>query len=810
MIKSWTKDRKSHLRNDFRPFCFYELGSEVVLKSKYSWQMPKNKIDSEKVTAIAQACELSEVAATVLVGRGYDTVDKATQFLKMDPEMIHDPFLLHDMQKAVDRIQAAIVADEKIVVYGDYDADGVTSTTIMFETLNELGANVDYFVPDRFKDGYGPNMAEYQEFIDNGVNLMITVDNGVAGNEPINYAVTHGMDVIVTDHHEMPDELPNATAIVHPRYPGSHYPFSDLSGVGVAFKVASALLDEVPEEFLDLVAIGTIGDLVSLTDENRFLVTSGLKLMSEGQRVGLNALLKVCGLDGHEINEQDIGFTVAPRLNAVGRIGNAGEAVELLTTFDEDKADQIAKHIDSVNEQRKQLVADIYDEAIMQAQTPENAAKKTLVITGTGWHQGVLGIVASRLVETTGKPTIVLSAAETDPNLKGSGRSVEALNLFEALNSQRDLYVNFGGHHMAVGLTIAKTNVETLRQLLESAAEANHLNLNQVTPLQIDGRLKVDQISLKVIQDLQHLGPFGTDNPMPEFEIDPKQVTDAKQIGADKSHLKFQLVGEKQQIDTIAFQQGALLPYLQAVPDHIKVVGTLESNTWRNQTKPQVMVKDLVIDAIPVIDKRTTHLSVQLFSEPATYVFFHEATYKRVKPYLADNVKSVVLDANKPDETLLTGNVTLVDCPDSISAFTNWLNEQEPDALTVYFYQRNNAYLDGMPSREQSGKVFKFFANHPVIDLKTQLPAVVKYLHIAQSLLVFLIEVFSELEFVKIETGRVSFIQNPEPHKLSEAPAYSLREQQIKTQEKLLYSKSATLKIWIQEQLADKNEGVAD
>ncbi|AMV68479.1 Single-stranded-DNA-specific exonuclease RecJ [Pediococcus damnosus] len=781
-----------------------------MLKSKYNWQMPKKQIDSKKVTEIAQACDLSEVAATVLIGRGYDTVEKATQFLKLDPEMIHDPFLLHDMQKAVDRIQAAIVANEKIVVYGDYDADGVTSTTIMFETLNELGADVDYFVPDRFKDGYGPNMAEYQQFIENGVQLMITVDNGVAGNEPINYAVTHGMDVIVTDHHEMPKELPNATAIVHPRYPGSHYPFSDLSGVGVAFKVASVLLDEVPEEFLDLVAIGTIGDLVSLTDENRFLVTSGLKVMSEGQRVGLNALLKVCGLEGQEINEQDIGFTIAPRLNAVGRIGNAGEAVELLTTFDDEKADQIAKHIDSVNEQRKQLVSDIYDEAVVQAQTPENVARKTLVITGTDWHQGVLGIVASRLVEATGKPTIVLSAAETEPNFKGSGRSVEALNLFEALNSQRDLYVNFGGHHMAVGLTIAKTNVEALRQLLEKSADGAQLNPNQIAPLAIDETLKVDQISLQVIQDLQRLGPFGTDNPIPEFEIDPEQVVNAKQIGADKSHLKFQLAGKKQQIDTIAFQQGALLPFIQAVPDHVKVVGTLESNTWRNQTKPQVMVKDLLIDAIPVIDKRTTHLSLQLFSEPATYVFFHKITYKRVKPYLAADVKTVVLDGNMQNDTSLTGNLTLVDCPDSISKFTNWLSDQEPDSLTVYFYQKNNAYLDGMPNREQSGKVFKFFVNHPVIDLKTQLPDVIKHLRITQSVLVFLIQVFSELKFVKIENGRVSYIQNPTPQKLTEAPAYKLREEQIKTQEKLLYSKSATLKTWIQEQLADKNEGVAD
>lgn len=781
-----------------------------MLKSKFKWQLPKSDVSSDKIKEIMDACQLSEIAAKVLINRGYDTPEKATKFLTLDPEAIHDPFLLHDMQKAVDRIQSAIVKNEKIVVYGDYDADGVTSTTIMFETLNELGANVDYFVPDRFKDGYGPNMAEYQQFVENGVNLMVTVDNGIAGNEPIEYAVTHGMDVVVTDHHELPEKLPNATAIVHPRYPGAHYPFSDLSGVGVAFKVASALLDEVPEEFLDLVAIGTVGDLVSLTDENRFLVASGLKVLSEGQRVGLSALLKVSGLENRQINEQDIGFTLAPRLNAVGRIGNAGEAVELLTTFDDEKAELIAKHIDSVNDQRKQLVDMVYNEAILQAKSPENLARKTLVITGIGWHQGVLGIVASRLVEATGKPTLVLSGSETDTNLKGSGRSVEALNLFEALNTNRELYVNFGGHHMAVGLTIAKENVAALQTTLEEAATVADLDKNQVSPLPIDGVVKVDQITVPAIKNLAKLGPFGTDNPIPEFEIDSEKVTDVKQIGANQDHLKFQLAGVKQKIDAIDFKEGKLMPYLQALPEDVRVVGTLELNTWRNQTKPQIMIKDLLINAVPIVDKRTTRLSVKMFATQTTYVFFHKKSYEKVQTYLKPEVQVAVLEDQENFDLRLKGNLTLVDCPDSITNFADWLSKQNPDALTVYFYQQNNAYLDGMPTREQSAKVFKFFANHQDIDLKKQLPDVVKHLHIDQNMIVFLIQVFFELKFVKIESGRVSSIPNPKPQKLSVAPTYQLRKQQIETQEKLLYSKSATLTAWMQACLADKNKGVAE
>ncbi len=780
------------------------------MKPKYEWQLADKKYTALQVSQLAQACQVSEITAEVLLSRGYDTPEKVEVFLTADPKMIHDPFLLHDMKKAVDRIQQAIVANEKIVVYGDYDADGVTSTTIMFETLNELGANVDYFVPDRFKDGYGPNMAEYQQFIENGVTLLVTVDNGVAGNEPIDYAVAHGMDVIVTDHHELPEKLPNATAIVHPRYPGSEYPFNDLSGVGVAFKVASALLDEVPEEFLDLVAIGTIGDLVSLTDENRFLVTNGLKLLSEGQRVGLNALLKVSGLENQKINEQDIGFTIAPRLNAVGRIGNAGEAVELLTTFDEEKADLIAKHIDSVNDQRKQLVEDIYAEAIFQAQNTDNSNRKTLVITGTDWHQGVLGIVASRLVEATGKPTIVLSGNHSDSDLKGSGRSVAALNLFEALNAKREIYENFGGHHMAVGLTIKKENIPQLRDLFEAAAVKVNLDEHQALPLKIDGVVKADQVSVTAIQDLSKLGPFGTDNPIPEFEIKFDQIADAKQIGANHDHLKFQMAGKSQKIDAIAFKQGAMLPYLQVQPGDVKVVGTLELNTWRNQTKPQVMVKDLCVDAVPVIDQRTTHLNKQMFDRQTTYVFFHKKTYEKVQHYLNPAAQVAILSGESTLETVLAGDLTLVDCPDSLTRFANWLANQKPDAMTVYFYQRNNAYLDGMPTRQQSAKVFKFFANHPVVDLKKQLPDVVAHLHMEQNLLVFLIQVFFELGFVKIDNGRVSLVPNPKPQKLSVAPTYQLRQQQIKTQEKLLYSKSAALTAWIQARLTDNNKGVAE
>ena len=323
------------------------------MKSRYTWQyLPQPR--AALVTELAEKCQLAPAVVRLLINRGLTDQTTIEKFLNPGVDQLHDPLLLFDMQKAVDRIRQAIEANQLITVYGDYDADGVTSTSIMLETLESLGANVNIYIPDRFNEGYGPHESSFKQLLDAGTQLIVTVDNGISGNAPIAYAQAQGVDVIVTDHHELPPELPPAFAIVHPRHPQGHYPFGDLSGVGVAFKVARALLEETAVDSFDLAAIGTIGDLVSLTDENRALVSLGLQQLQQSTRPGITALCEVAGIEQAKIDEQSIGFAIAPRLNALGRLGDAKDGVKLLTTFDPDEATELAKFVQTQNERRQQ------------------------------------------------------------------------------------------------------------------------------------------------------------------------------------------------------------------------------------------------------------------------------------------------------------------------------------------------------------------------------------------------------------------------------------------------------------------------
>ena len=327
----------------------------------------------------------SETFAELLWNRNIHTTDDFSQLIKANIDDLHDPFLMHDMDKAVERIQNAIMEGQRILIYGDYDADGITSTSIMLETLEMIGADVHYVLPNRFIHGYGPNKELFAEKINEGIQLIITVDNGVAGNEAIDFANSQGADVIITDHHEMQPVLPDAYCIVHPRHPDGHYPFGELAGAGVAFKLATALLEEVPLEMLDLVTIGTVADLVSMTGENRNLVKLGLQAIKQTQRLGLLELLKISSVDLQKVDETSIGFSVGPRLNAIGRLGDPNPAVELMTTFDEEVAQQLAEKLNQINDERKQIVQDITSEATALV-NPEDAVH---LIAAKGWNPGV-------------------------------------------------------------------------------------------------------------------------------------------------------------------------------------------------------------------------------------------------------------------------------------------------------------------------------------------------------------------------------------------------------------------------------------
>lgn len=778
-----------------------------MLAAKKKW-VPRvtTAVSEADIAELAKAVDVSPLVAKLLIERGLTSTDAAQQFLNADQQPLLDPLTMHDMEKAVDRIQEAIIAGDQITVYGDYDADGLTSTSIMYETLDQVGANVNYYIPDRFKDGYGPNQAAFNRLIDAGTKLFVTVDNGVAGNAVINAVQERGIDVVVTDHHELPAELPNAYAIVHPRHPEGHYQFGELSGAGVAFKVATALLEEVPEELMDLAAIGTVADLVSLTGENRTLVTLGLKVLRQTTRPGLAALIKAASLEPDQLDETSIGFGIAPRLNALGRLQSAQSGVELLTTLDDDRATELATQVNSLNERRQGLVKTIAASALEQAQSTENATRQTLVITGKGWHEGVLGIVASHVVEATGKPTLVLNEDENG-RLKGSGRSVEAYNLFAAIDPVREDLVAFGGHHMAVGLSVMHDQLPILKAALEDAATAQNLAGQGQATLAIDGELAVKDATLATLDDLKRLAPFGTDNPAPLFELKPTAIPQARAIGSDHQHLKLQLSDGKINVDAIGFSFGAALAPIQASPSDVAVVGELSANTWNGQTKPQVMIRDVAVTGTQVIDARTQHLSARNFQAPGVYLFFHQKLMDKLQGYLNPQSQALFVGDAGTDLSGIQADqaVFVVDCPDTLVDFTTVLAALPLNQLTLYLYRQESVYLAGMPSREQFGKLFQFTVNHHDVDIHHQLTAVAKHLHIERNLLIFMIQVFFEVGFVKISDGVMNGVSNPTKADLHHAPSYQLREQQIVAEETLLYSKSAALQVWVKNQAAVKN-----
>ncbi|MCG4282686.1 single-stranded-DNA-specific exonuclease RecJ, partial [Lacticaseibacillus saniviri] len=589
------------------------------------------------------------------------------------------------------------------------------------------------------------------------------VDNGIAGAAVIDEAMAAGMDVVVTDHHELPDQLPNAVAVVHPRYPGSQYPFGDLSGAGVAFKVATALLEEPPVESVDLAALGAVADLVTLVDENRVLVQLGLQMIRTQPRIGLSALLEVADVAQESVTETTIGFVIGPRLNALGRLGDAKDGVTLLTTFDDELAMDLAKQINTLNDQRQQLVKKITKDALAQAALPENESKKTLILRQKGWHEGVLGIVASRVVETTGKPTLVLNINDAGTQAKGSGRSVAAYHLFNSLAPSKELMTHFGGHHMAVGLTMPTDNIEAVHQAMEEAAKTQLADQTK-PPLEISARLEPSDLTLDHYQELRQLAPFGPGNPEPTFEVKPQAIQDVRQIGQGGNHLKMKVDNG---VDVIGFGFGELAPALTA-PSQTKLAVHLDENTWKNQTKLQLMLKDMQVVQPQVIDYRLPKLSAEQFHTSKTYVFFDVRVKKELEQRFQFGGPTKMIDDLTPGES-----VVLVDLPASEAQLQQAIHQVQLP-LGVIFYG-SPTDLVPIPNREEFGLVMRFLIAHPQFD-KHQLGLVAKETHLTVSQVIFSVQVFFELEFVTIDGAFISPVAKPAKRALDSAPAYQARQ----------------------------------
>lgn len=762
-------------------------------QANFLWVQPEVTELSPAFKEIIQTNNIPEQIGRLLWQRKIRSAEALAAFLRPDLDRLHDPFLLYDMEKAVARIHEAIINEEQILIYGDYDADGITSATVLKETLELLGAEASTYLPNRFTDGYGPNLEVYKEKIASGIQLIVTVDNGVSGHEAIAYAQQQGVDVIVTDHHELPDKLPNAYAIIHPRHPQGQYPFGDLAGVGVAFKTACALLEEVPLELLDLVAIGTIADMVSLTDENRILVSNGLKMIQQSDRIGLNELLSISGVNKQQVTETDIGFSVGPRLNAIGRLKDPNPAVTLMTTFDQEEARQLAHELDVINQQRKSFVEEIMKEA-QQRIHPENEVH---LVVGDNWHEGVLGIVAGRLMQQTGRPVIVLT--KKDQGIaKGSGRSVAALNLFEMLSTMKDLFVSFGGHHAAVGLTIPTDDLDLLQTGMNQYVQSKGIDLRQGIPLQIDDTLPLADVTIQLIEALKLLAPFGLGNPLPKFLIKDLNTKNARQIGSDNQHLKLVMEdAASNQLDVIGFGFGAEAP--EFANDHLSLVGQLTINEWNGNRKPQLMLEDFAVEGFQLFDYRSKRNRQGVsFGKQTLSISFQKKTApeaQRLAPMLTvfDTLPALI-------DLYHDGGfqeIAFLDCPTEPQIIKEIVDALTVNRIDFVLLSPEDAYVDGVGSRDQYSRLFKLIQQQAQLDVRYKLKSIADFLKLPEKLLIFMIQVFSELEFVTIQDGVLKKNAAPANHPLTDSRIYQQRQQMIKTEEFLLMSDLSTLKQWL-------------
>ncbi len=549
--------------------------------------------ETTKIEQISNKFNINTLLATILVNRGITNENDIKIFLNPTREDFHDPYLLPDMDIAVERIVKAIQEKEKIIIYGDYDVDGITSISVLKKFLQERGLEVAEYIPNRLDEGYGLNKEAISEIYDKGYRLMITVDCGISGIEEVDFANSLGMQTIVTDHHEPAEELPKAMAVIDPKIKDSKYPFNQLAGVGVVFKLIQALgiklgLEEKEYlKYLDLVCIGTISDIVPLIDENRVIAKLGLKLVAVTKNLGLKYLLKSAGYKA--IDSNTISFGIAPRVNACGRMGHECEALEIFLSDNIVRVEELADKLNQYNRQRQDTEKEIFKQALEQIEKNGEEGRNSIILGDERWHHGVIGIVASKITDMYFKPTMLLCFE--DGVGKGSGRSVPGFDLHMALSKCSDLLEKYGGHAMAVGLTIKKEKFEEFKSRFEDIAKNS--NLEDLQPIiKIDGQINIDNMNIDFVEELKKLEPYGEGNKTPIFIYKGLKINSIRAISEGK-HLKLTLKDEGNIIEAIGFNMGELVDeYL--IGDKVDVVGILEINEFNGNKTIQINLRDIM------------------------------------------------------------------------------------------------------------------------------------------------------------------------------------------------------------------------
>lgn len=758
-----------------------------MLKPKTRWIF--GETDDEKKSSLVNELGISPLVASLLINRGIQSPQDVQSFLYDQGQDFHDPYLLLGMDLAVARIKEAIDRKEPILIFGDYDCDGVTSTSVMMITLRELGANVQFYIPNRFTEGYGPNEQAFKYAAEIGVRLIITVDTGIAAIHEAKVAAELGIDLIITDHHESGPELPVALAIIHPKLPDSPYPFRDLAGVGVAFKLAHALYGDIPEHLLELAAIGTIADLVPLQGENRLIAKKGIKKLRSTERIGLRALLKQAGADSSSINEETIGYMIGPRINAVGRLESADRAVDLLLTNDPFEAESIAEEIESLNKERQGIVSSIAEEAMKEVEEKYPIKENAVIVVGKqGWNAGVIGIVASKLVERFYRPAIVLSFDEEKGLAKGSARSIEGFDLFSNLSTCRDILPHFGGHPMAAGMTLEISDVNELRTRLNNLAKEQLTEEDFIPVTKLDSEIDLEEIDLASLEEMQMLAPFGVSNPKPKILLSGSSISQIRRIGADGNHLKITLNNQGKALDGVGFGLGHLF---EEISPHSKVsvIGELSINEWNNIRKPQIFLQDIAVNEWQLFDCRGQNLK-EIVSKAKWIVFNDKDKLNK------ENVIHIQSNEEAKELNITNENIVLVDFPPSKEIIENLFSGKKPGRVYVHFYKKDSDFFSTMPTREHFKWFYGFLAKKAPFDLKRYGNELAKYRGWSIETVNFMSQVFLELEFINFKDGYITLNKVVNRRDLSQSITYQQKQAHFSLESELLYSSFQQLKDW--------------
>ncbi len=806
-----------------------------MLPSKASWRI--HEADQALVQHIHNSLQLHPRVVELLVKRNVSTSEEIETFIYSDDDQFHDPFLLDGMHAAIDCIQSALRNHSKILIYGDYDADGITSTALLFQVLKQLHAHVDYYIPHRVQEGYGLNAHAIHLAKHNGVSLIITVDNGISAVKEVALINELGMKVIITDHHEPPQVLPEAVSIINPKKTNCSYPYKHLAGVGVVFKLAQALLGTVPIDLTVFAAIGTIADIMPLTGENRLLAKRGIERMQHNAPIGLRSLFQVAGIDPKRLTSGNIGFSLAPRMNASGRLEHANEAVRLLITADQTEADDIAYHLDELNKERQQLVVDITIEAAAQAEYQRAKHTHTagvIVVAQEGWNIGVVGIVAAKLVERYYRPAFVLHIDTTTGLTKGSARSIKGFDLYQALTHCQQWLIHYGGHQAAAGITMKTEHLEVFTHKLNELAQA-WLTVNDLMPTtEADFICDLHEVTLPLIEQLQLLAPFGAGHPTPKAILRNVLIDQIHMIGKDKLHVKivcsYTRNGKRYQMDALGFGKAHLATFMSPGA-RIDLLAELSMNEWNGNQKPQIIIHDISITHVQIfdwrdireVDSRIDQLLLDLtqWSHPITHIppaiiMLSSTNLEQVTlhswqltcPIWVLTSTQQLLPYNevaKSSHIEHMSDVILYSSPASIEAVQEVLQQAQGMQRCYVVFRKNlelTEPMEDIPSRELFKRLYVWLQQHGGCNLAQEAPfdEFMRHHQVTLQTVQKMIQVFVELALIECTSQQITICSSNEKKTLESSMAYQQHVKRYELQQTVTHAHPNELKTWILKQ----------